>query len=155
MANRWFMHAASEDLETMLVLAIHCCYNNVPHICVSESAQHWFRKWIVAYSVPIHYLIQCLVIINWTIRNNLQWIFNQNSNFFIQENAFENVVCQNGGHFVQGRLLFRGVNFIMSTYCHCNKYNHFHKKNTLYLQHNFQQLFPVSYKVGLVITDSD
>ena len=31
----------------------------------------------------------------------LQWNFNQNTKFFIQENAFENIVCQNGGHFVQ------------------------------------------------------
>ena len=29
-----------------------------------------------------------------------RWV-NQNSNFFIQENAIENVVCLNGGHFVQ------------------------------------------------------
>ena len=28
--------------------------------------------------------------------------FNQNFISFIQENAIENVVCQNGGHFVQG-----------------------------------------------------
>ena len=29
---------------------------------------------------------------------------NQNSIIFIQENAFENVVCQNGTHYVQGEL---------------------------------------------------
>ena len=40
-----------------------------------------------------------LVIINWTPRNELQWNFNQNLKFFIEENAFEIVVCQNGGHF--------------------------------------------------------
>ena len=28
----------------------------------------------------------------------------EKSNCFIQENAFENVVCQNGGHFVQGEM---------------------------------------------------
>ena len=27
----------------------------------------------------------------------------KNSNFFMKENAFENVVCQNGGHLVHGR----------------------------------------------------
>ena len=26
--------------------------------------------------------------------NELQWNFNRNSNIFIQENAFENVVCE-------------------------------------------------------------
>ena len=41
----------------------------VPLICVSESAQHWFRWWLVAYSVPSHYLNQWWVIVNWTLRN--------------------------------------------------------------------------------------
>ena len=43
---------------------------------------------------PCHYLNQCWNIIDWTIRNKLQWNFDQNSYIFIQENAFENVVCE-------------------------------------------------------------
>ena len=35
---------------------------------------------------------QCWNIVNWTLRNKLQWNFNRNSYIFIQENAFENVV---------------------------------------------------------------
>ena len=31
------------------------------------------------------------MIVNWTIGNKFQWNLNQNSNIFIQENAFENV----------------------------------------------------------------
>ena len=38
-------------------------------------------------------------IVNWSLRNKLQWNFNQNSYVFIQENAFE-IVVWNGGHFV-------------------------------------------------------
>ena len=45
---------------------------------------------------------QCLVIVNYTLRSKLQWNFNPNSNFFIQENAFQNVVWQIGSHFVHG-----------------------------------------------------
>ena len=45
----------------------------VPHICVTELALYWFRWWLVAYSVPSHYLNQCLVIVNWNLRNKLQW----------------------------------------------------------------------------------
>ena len=38
-------------------------------------------------------------------RNKLQRNFIQNfKNFSIEENAFENVVCQNGGHFGQGEM---------------------------------------------------
>ena len=36
----------------------------------------------------------CWIIINWTLRNKLQWNFNRNSYIFIQENVFENVVCK-------------------------------------------------------------
>ena len=47
--------------------------------------------------------------INWTNagllsipENKFQWNSNQNYIISIQENAYENVVCQIGGHFVQG-----------------------------------------------------
>ena len=41
---------------------------------------------------PSHYLNQCCHIVNWTLRNKLQWNFNRNSYIFIQENASEKVV---------------------------------------------------------------
>ena len=74
----------------------------VPHICVSESGQHWFRQWLLAYSVPTHYLNQCSLIVHRTLRNKLQWNLNQNSKIFIEENAFESVVCE------MVAILFRG-----------------------------------------------
>ena len=43
---------------------------------------------------------QCWNIVKWTLRKKLQWNFILYSNIFIQENAFESVVCQKGGHFV-------------------------------------------------------
>ena len=67
---------------------------------ISPSAAH-MRQWIrsalgqtVACSTPSHYLNQCWVIINWTLRKKLQWNFNQNANPFIHENAYENIVCE-------------------------------------------------------------
>ena len=53
----------------------------VPHACVSESGQHWFRYWLFAYSLPSHYLNQCCVIVNSTFSSTLQWNFNQNTKF--------------------------------------------------------------------------
>ena len=44
--------------------------------------------------MPSHYLNQNWNIVIWTLRNNLQWKFNQNSNIFIQENALVNVICE-------------------------------------------------------------
>ena len=33
-------------------------------------------------------------LVNWTLRNKLQWNSNRNTIFFIRKNAFENVVCE-------------------------------------------------------------
>ena len=58
------------------------------------SNQHWLRLWLVAWSAPSHYQNQCWNIVNKTLRNNIQWNFNRKSNIFIEENTFENVVCE-------------------------------------------------------------
>ena len=66
----------------------------VPHICVSELNQHWFRQCFVAYWAPSHYLNQYWVIVNWSLRNKLQWNLNQNTTFIIHKNVSENIVCE-------------------------------------------------------------
>ena len=38
-----------------------------------------------AWTAPSHYLNRCWNIVNWTLRNKLQWNFSQNSYIFIQE----------------------------------------------------------------------
>ena len=63
----------------------------VTHICIGNLTI------IGSYNgltVPSHYLNQCWNVVNWTLRNKLQWNFNSNSSIFIQENAFENVVWE-------------------------------------------------------------
>ena len=37
---------------------------------------------------------QCWNIVNWNLRNKLQWNLKRNSYIFIHKNAFENVVCE-------------------------------------------------------------
>ena len=78
----------------------------VPHICVRESGQHWFRQWLVTYSTQSHSLNQYWVIVNWTLRNKIQWNFNQNTKPFIDENASGNIVCKKVAILSRGR----GVN---------------------------------------------
>ena len=46
------------------------------------------------YYNQIHYLNQCGIIVNWTLGDKRQWNFNPNTKFFIQEKAFENIVCE-------------------------------------------------------------
>ena len=57
----------------------------VPHIYVSEIAQHWFRQWLGASSAPSHYLNQCWLVVNWTPGNKFRWNSNRNSIIFIQK----------------------------------------------------------------------
>ena len=61
------------------------------HICIT------LPQWVNSMS-------QFWPIVNWTLGNKFQWNFNRYSTIFIQENTFENVVCQNGSHFVQGEM---------------------------------------------------
>ena len=51
----------------------------VMHLYISKLTINWFRCWN---------------IVNWNLGNKFQWNDNQNSYIFIQENAFENVVCK-------------------------------------------------------------
>ena len=64
------------------------------HICVNKLNHHLFRKWLVDWPAPSHYLNKCLIVVNWTLRNKLQLNLNRSSNISIQENAFERVVCE-------------------------------------------------------------
>ena len=53
--------------------------------------------------MPSHYLNQCWVIVNWTLRNKAQWNFNQSRKFFHSRKSIWNYCLWNDGHFVQGR----------------------------------------------------
>ena len=66
-------------------------WGRVTHICVGNLTIIGPDNGL---SPPSHYLNQCWNIVNWTLRNKLQWNLNRNSNIFIQENAFESVVCE-------------------------------------------------------------
>ena len=72
---------------TLLFVAISTHCGRVTHICVSELAIIGSDKWLAAWTAPSHYLNQCWNIVNWNLRK-------QNPYIFIQEIAFENVVCE-------------------------------------------------------------
>ena len=58
--------------------------------CIFLNEKFFYFDW----TAPSHYLNQCWNIVNWTLRNKLQWKFNRNSDIFIHENAIESVVCE-------------------------------------------------------------
>ena len=69
------------------VIGLSRC-GRVTHICVSKLAT------IGSDQATSHYLNQCWNIVNSTRRSKLQWNFNRNSNIFIEENTFEDVLCE-------------------------------------------------------------
>ena len=76
----------------ILRLLTHC--GRVTHICVgnltiidSDNGLSPERRRVIIWT-------NAAILLIWTLGNKLQWNFNQNSNIFIEENAFENVVCE-------------------------------------------------------------
>ena len=83
--------------EPMMVsLLTHICVTRpqwVNSLRLSEAYMyHQPRPSLV--QAPSHFLNQCCIIVNWTLRNKLQWHFNWNLNILIQENAYEYVVWE-------------------------------------------------------------
>ena len=97
MGAKFFLNTSknSNQVSNLTMLSVvtgppHCTQLYMRQI----TNHHWFRRWLVAWSAPSHYLNQCWNIVDSTLGNKLQWNFNRNSNIFIQENAFKNVVCE-------------------------------------------------------------
>ena len=65
----------------------------MPPICVDNLDHHWFCSWNVTCSAPSLYLNQCCFRQSYPWEHN-SMNFGGNWNIFIQENAFENVLCQ-------------------------------------------------------------
>ena len=57
------------------------------HICVTRP------QWVKQIKIS-HYLKQYWHIIDWTLRNKIQWNLNQNTVIFFQENRSEKIVCK-------------------------------------------------------------
>ena len=79
------------------------CFSTLPvlthwslnmHICINKLNHHWFWQWLVACSASNHYPNQCWYIVNWALKNNLQWNSCRGSNIFIQKHGFESVICK-------------------------------------------------------------
>ena len=79
---------------------------------------HWFRLWRAAGTASSLYLNQCWNIVDWTLRNKVQWNLNRNWNIFIQENAFENVVWKMSA-------IFLGLNVLTFSWLPKNAHLHF------------------------------
>ena len=84
-------------LSHLYLLGFHCFqrlthWGRTTHICVGNLTIIGSDNGLSPGTAPSHYLNQWWNIVNWTLRNKLQWNLNRNSNIFIQENASENVI---------------------------------------------------------------
>ena len=78
-------HMAPQDHELTYPPSAACIYTPVNWFSIDSGN---------GLSAPSHYLNQCCRLINWTLSNKFQWNLNLNSNIFIKENAFENIICE-------------------------------------------------------------
>ena len=68
-------------------------WGRVAHICVSKINIIGSDNGLSPGRLQaIIYLNQCWNIVNWTLRNKVQWNLNQKSYIFIKENTFQNIV---------------------------------------------------------------
>ena len=82
--------------EPMMVsLPTQICVNR-PQWVNSSPRAAYMPQWTVSSLV----LVKACRLFDWTPENIFRWNMNLNSIIFIQENANENIVCQNGDHFV-------------------------------------------------------
>ena len=58
-------------------------WGQVMHIYISKLTIIVSGNGLVAWAAPTHYLNQCWNIVNWTLRNTLQWNRNSNSHIFV------------------------------------------------------------------------
>ena len=78
---------------------------------------------------PSHYLNQCWNIVDWTLRNTLQWNFNGNYHISIEQNVFKRVVCEMASIFASASIcwcLIAHVPYItrcivIIVWCYCNE----------------------------------
>ena len=68
------------------------------------------------WSVPNHYLNQCLNIVKWTIGNKLQWNLNKKMYIFHSKKSISKYHLENGGHFCLGLNVFmtKSTFYVMS-----------------------------------------
>ena len=95
--------------ETMMVsLRMHICVTRpqwVNSLRPSDAYMsqwtnhHWFIYWLVAWTAPSHHLNQCWNMVNWTLRNKLQWNFNRSSKHFHSRKCAWRCL-RNGFHFL-------------------------------------------------------
>ena len=73
-------------------------WGRVLHICVTNLDHHCFRWWLIACSVPSHYLKQCCIFVNWTLRNNSVKLYSKLKHFHSRKCVW-NCRLENVGHF--------------------------------------------------------
>ena len=101
-----------------MMLHILTHWGQVRHICVGKLNISGSDNGLAPVQAPSHYLNQCWNIVDWTIGNKLHWIFNPSIS--IQENGFENFVCEMGSNLVS--LLLTLTNWPLGDVSHFDVY---------------------------------
>ena len=109
--NIWFVaHHLPPRLEVLWdiiylishkhVLFVHRCltyWHRVTHICIDYLGDHWFRWWLVAWSVPSRYVNQCCKFVN-SMKSQSKCIYLHSREYIWRSRQ------EFGGHFVSASL---------------------------------------------------
>ena len=94
------IHSSLKDVQESYHKNTDVCngQNQQQRLVTNDLLTHWGRVTHICISkitiIGSDNLNQCWNMVNGTLRNKLQWNINRNSYIFIQENAFENVICE-------------------------------------------------------------
>ena len=97
----WIHHLNPQE-EILLLIQKKITYPQSNAIIYSPPSAACLSLWIGSALAPSHYLNQCWVIVNWTLRNKLKWKCSQNTKLFIHKNVSETIVCEMTANLARG-----------------------------------------------------
>ena len=91
-------HPSVYNYSRFMKKLLSAVWGRVTPICINELFHHWFGYWLVAQSVPSHYLAQQWIVVKRIIRNKIFRNLHKNAIIFSQENPL-NMTCGKGWPF--------------------------------------------------------
>ena len=111
-STKWFTLVSLENLSDTYIKRPSCRSDNHHFSCIAPRRSDAYMRQLTMPSLV--QIMACrllgdnplfeLMMVKNQLRNIFQWNFTWNSKLFIQEHAYENAVCKNGGHLVSASM---------------------------------------------------
>ena len=99
---------SSSKFNFQIDIQMYTQFQELIHLLLVAQIYQWIGQPLVQIMASClfgasHYLNQCWFIVKWTLRNKLQWNYNQNTKLFINKSASEDFVCEMAAILSRGR----------------------------------------------------